>query len=151
MNNTKAFTLIELLVVVLIIGILAAVALPQYRLAVEKTRVVQLRVRADALNKAAQTYQLASGEWPTDVRELDIDITTANGTYQKLDDTNSEHIGIIYSDGTRCGTWKSPAGNKTILCADEHVSVLIYPGMSEIYRCYGTTDLGTKICNSWQP
>ena len=59
--NKKAFTLIELLVVVLIIGILAAIALPGYQKAVEKSRMTQALVIANALQKGVDAYILENG------------------------------------------------------------------------------------------
>lgn len=66
--KNKGFTLIELLVVVLIIGILSAVALPQYQRTVEKSRTAEAWINLHALSTAVQEYCLAN---PNDNVSLD--------------------------------------------------------------------------------
>ena len=76
----KGFTLIELLVVVLIIGILSAIALPQYQKAVWKSRNTQLKTVTASLAQAQQTYYMANGRWAGNFDELDIDLPLQAGT-----------------------------------------------------------------------
>ena len=73
-EKNAGFTLIELLVVVLIIGILAAVALPQYQLAVDKARFVELQTISAQLSKMVEMYYIANGSYPRSWSDLDITI-----------------------------------------------------------------------------
>lgn len=80
----KGFTLIELLVVVLIIGILAAIAVPQYETAVLKSRLGAVMSNVKRINDALELYYLNMGEYPADdLTSVDGEIsgcTTGGGT-----------------------------------------------------------------------
>ena len=79
------FTLIEVLVVVLIIGILAAIALPQYKMAVLKTKLARAKQTVSDMRKAYEMYYLVNGVYPTKFSELDF--------ASKFDDSNIINMG----------------------------------------------------------
>lgn len=70
----QGFTLIELLVVVLIIGILSAIALPQYTKAVEKSRAAEAIQMLGDLATAEQIYYMSTGNFTDNLDELDIEL-----------------------------------------------------------------------------
>ncbi len=148
-KKTRGFTLIELLVVVLIIGILVAVAVPQYQKAVDKSRMTQAFVWAETIAKAEQVYKLANGEYTHNLEELDVSFSEC---------TEEDDVRHIYSCAD---TWKIKLTDFSVyvylpsrwLPAETEAGVEYYYDYDTYYNqyvrlCYATSDRFRNVCKN---
>jgi len=76
MRSQRGFSLIELLIVVVIIGILAAIAIPKFQNTKGKANAASLRADLRNLVTAEEAYFYDNSAYTTDVTALNIRITT---------------------------------------------------------------------------
>ena len=126
--NGNGFTLIELLVVVLIIGILAAVAVPQYQKAVLKTRYATLKDLTYSLARAQEVYYLANGVYATDFEELSIDMPAG-----KLDTSTADRYNY---DWGACVL----KPQKMVFCTDSRAKMQLQVKYDHAYEEAGVRD-----------
>lgn len=153
MNTNKGFTLIELLVVVLIIGILAAMAMPQYFKAVERSRMTEAVTLLGNIAQAQQRKYLQINKYATNYRALDVAPKGANGSiyYTKGDPaTGANGNGFAVSlSGTAFTGGKVTAVREASGSASTNLQykyTLSRWYASNDTQCDGTDDNGQALC-----
>jgi prepilin-type N-terminal cleavage/methylation domain-containing protein len=140
----KGFTLIELLVVVLIIGILAAVALPQYKKTVAKSRLATLKNIVETITQAAEVYYMANNTYPDTFDQMDVDIPTPT-------ELSASGNSVTYTWG-HCQLDKTSTDAK-VYCENTQEEILylhrfayISNGLANQRRCRGCNPIANAVC-----
>ncbi len=133
------FTLIELLVVVLIIGILAAIALPQYQKAVAKARLAEGLTVGKSIVSAEQVYKMANGTYTADLDALDVTLPEGGnrrtGTNWAQIDYPSKKIRYVLQED---GGWRLD------FYTDDVVVQRIFDWEND--QCVIRTEIGRYLC-----
>ncbi len=145
MKNKQAFTLIELLVVVLIIGILAAVAVPQYKIAVAKSRVSGLLPMLKSVAQAEETYYLANGQYADDWDTLSLEPGRKHNIYANIMTFPGGYIGLNSQVGTYAVSTLVPG--VLIYAFYEHSSIASLRRKMSCYAKMGN-DFANQVCQS---
>ncbi len=151
MNTKKGFTLIELLVVVLIIGILAAMAMPQYFKAVERSRMTEADQLLNTIAQAQQRKYLQINKYTEEYKTLDVAPKGASGStyYTKGDPVRGGGNGFkVVLAGT---DYDTGAATATRVAASNSGKLQYNYSLSRKYisnktTCTGTDPNGKDLC-----
>jgi len=141
----KGFTLIELLVVVLIIGILAAVALPQYNKAVEKSRAAEALVVTKAVAQAEQVYFYENGDYSRDITLLSLDIPGNSTTLGNSNAISTHYFTCRASSNSTSTLWKDALA----VCERKTGDYALVRTKDGTDYCVYYSDFGEQICKSF--
>ncbi len=109
-GKTKGFTLLELLMVVIIVGVLASLALPQYAGFVEKARAAEATATIGAIKNAQALYKLENGNYSSVLADLGMGSVPTSGDAQYWTYGTAGTAGTSYTiTATRSG--KKAAGH----------------------------------------
>ena len=156
--TNKGFTLVEILVVVLIIGILAAIAVPQYQKAVVKAKVAAIKPIITGIKQAEEVYYMANGQYTINLSLLDIDLPCEATDDKSLFICNDVFVYDVISGSSSlstnridvyyCPNKTKPWQNCTTTYKDfiyrQYLDRSLHPGQIE---CYPYTEEGIKFCN----
>ncbi len=137
-EKNAGFTLIELLVVVLIIGILAAVALPQYQKAVGKARLANLKILVSRIASSAEEVYLATGAYPDSLDVLAVSMPAPS----KIEN------GYWHYDWGYCYLENNAAAGENLSCANTRSGILFAQRFAFASLYPGTTSCGVLQSSS---